>query len=147
MSKKDDLVWILDMLAIFIGFILIMISVSEVSHTYFVVGLLLFTVAVYRLGYDRGFHIGRLVLQGQKNVIQHNSSAKEELIAVLEVLAVIIGFILIIISVSEIVYSYFVVGFLLFTVGTHRFGYSRGQGMGKVAQYEEQRKKEKSESG
>ena len=145
MSKKDDLIWLLNTVAIVIGFILIMISQSELSHLSFVTGLLLVTVATYRYGYDRGVHRGRLtLLEDQKRKVTFHSThpRKEEFISLIELLAIIIGFVLIMTAVSVISYLTFVTGILLFAVGTHQFGYRRGYGMGQIAQYEELRKKE-----
>lgn len=58
--SRYDLIWLLNILAVIVGFVLFMISLTEVEHIYFAVGLLLFTVGVYRYGYLRGYGIGQL---------------------------------------------------------------------------------------
>ncbi|KYK35512.1 MAG: hypothetical protein AYK19_10670 [Theionarchaea archaeon DG-70-1] len=58
--SKNDFVWLLNMLAVILGFVLFMYSLSEVSHGYFAVGLLLFTLGCYWYGYRRGYGMGLL---------------------------------------------------------------------------------------
>lgn len=58
--SKNDLIWLLNLLAIILGFVLFMSSIAEISHVPFVVGLLLFTLGCYWYGYRRGYGLGLL---------------------------------------------------------------------------------------
>ena len=59
-------------------------------------------------------------------------------------LAILLGFILMIKSVHHVMDSYFILGLLLFTLGCYWYSYRRGYHMGRIAEYERQRKNRES---
>jgi hypothetical protein len=63
MTRKDDIIHYVIEAAIFLGFILLITSlrgIEGIPHTYFILGLLFFTVGTYQYGYRRGYGMGRL---------------------------------------------------------------------------------------
>jgi hypothetical protein len=63
MTRKDDAIHYAIEAAIFIGFILLITSlrgIEGIPNTYFILGLLLFTVGTYQYGYRRGYGVGRV---------------------------------------------------------------------------------------
>ena len=66
---------------------------------------------------------------------------KDDVIWILTDLSIILGFIVMIASISDVLNLNFAIGLLFFTLGCYWYAYRRGYGMGRIAEYERQRQK------
>jgi hypothetical protein len=66
MKRKEDIIWILTYVTIFIGFILMIKSIYDVVNFYFIGGLLLYTLGCYWFAYGRGYNMGRIAQRDEQ---------------------------------------------------------------------------------